>query len=359
MHRSGTSLTSSILSKAGLDIGENLIGAGIGNKEGHFENHDFHEFQCKVLSESGFHKDGWDNQVIPFLKQYKEEAESIISKNESIIWGWKDPRTCLFLNFWDALIPDANYLFVYRSPWEVIDSLYRRGNDDEIKVNYQSAIDSWLEYNKLILEFYRKNRGRSLLVNIRQVMADTSLFLSEINKKFDMGLNVNIESPFKRKIFIEKEGLAILINLFPKLKELYVDLEKESSSSEGMVQELDLLKLKGLVVELWGEARFHTAKFEQLEGELARLNKIEKALNECIIDKEQLLRISNETINQTKLELRISTDTINSIKQELVVFKEMLKSKDYELLLAMERIKELELKFFFRVKRRIKQLFYR
>ncbi|MDP4350266.1 hypothetical protein QSG17_25820, partial [Escherichia coli] len=41
-------------------------------------------------------------------------------------WGWKDPRTTLFLDFWSEFLPDARYLLVFRRPWEVVDSLFRR-----------------------------------------------------------------------------------------------------------------------------------------------------------------------------------------------------------------------------------------
>ena len=51
MHRSGTSLTTSVLSKSGLDIGSNLLGSGVGNEEGHFENLEFVDFHRKMLIE--------------------------------------------------------------------------------------------------------------------------------------------------------------------------------------------------------------------------------------------------------------------------------------------------------------------
>ena len=42
------------------------------------------------------------------------------------LWGWKDPRTSLLLTFWDSLLDEARYLFVYRHPVDVLSSLVRR-----------------------------------------------------------------------------------------------------------------------------------------------------------------------------------------------------------------------------------------
>ena len=46
------------------------------------------------------------------------------------IWGWKDPRTTLLLDFWDEILEErAFYVLLYRLPWEVADSMQRLGAD--------------------------------------------------------------------------------------------------------------------------------------------------------------------------------------------------------------------------------------
>ena len=49
MHRSGTSLFTHILSKCDVSIGENLIGSGLGNEDGHFENLELVNFHEELL----------------------------------------------------------------------------------------------------------------------------------------------------------------------------------------------------------------------------------------------------------------------------------------------------------------------
>jgi O-antigen biosynthesis protein len=55
MHRSGTSLTSSLMEDAGINIGTRLIEATPDNPKGHFENLDFVEFHVNVLGSQGGH----------------------------------------------------------------------------------------------------------------------------------------------------------------------------------------------------------------------------------------------------------------------------------------------------------------
>lgn len=77
----------------------------------------------------GVNIDGWtlekNLQINPPLI---DRAKYIVEQNRlSSVWGWQEPRTSLFLDFWAKLLPEAKFLLIYRSPWEVADSLYRRG----------------------------------------------------------------------------------------------------------------------------------------------------------------------------------------------------------------------------------------
>ena len=58
MHRSGTSLTASILGSAGLHLGDSLVPAGHGNAEGHFEDLEFVELHRAALEAFGHDPDG-------------------------------------------------------------------------------------------------------------------------------------------------------------------------------------------------------------------------------------------------------------------------------------------------------------
>ena len=165
MHRSGTSLLASILAAAGVNVGDELIGATESNRKGHFEDIEFHRFHQRVLAANGLAREGLTCRTpVDVPAAARPEALDIVSRRRAPgrLWGWKDPRTTLFLDFWAEMLPDARFLFVFRPPWEVVDSLYRRG-DEAIVMNPRLAVDVWCAYNRRILEFANAHADRCLL----------------------------------------------------------------------------------------------------------------------------------------------------------------------------------------------------
>jgi hypothetical protein len=165
MHRSGTSLLASLASRAGIDMGAELLPGGKGNRHGHFEDPELVRFHEECLSRRGlapFRPP--EHGVSPFLLEEKRQAEAILDRRRGQgAWGFKDPRTSLFLSLWDELLPDALYLLVYRHPVEVALSLLRRGIDLEVQLDPRRAIRAWMTYNRQLLAFREAHPGRCLL----------------------------------------------------------------------------------------------------------------------------------------------------------------------------------------------------
>lgn len=129
MHRSGTSLISHWLYRCGLFIGKHLVPADIGNTEGHFEDAEFLRFHEQFLKNRKLPASGFTNK--PIAKLNGEEKKKILSLiNDRFLcndqWGWKEPRTCLFLNAYQELIPSARYLFVVRDYNSTVNSMISR-----------------------------------------------------------------------------------------------------------------------------------------------------------------------------------------------------------------------------------------
>jgi len=233
MHRSGTSYTASLLEKAGLNIGQKLMEASTGNDLGHFENKEFVDFQMDVLGQRNMHVDGWSLKTIASFKEDEAlVAARIINDNASTEWGWKDPRTTLFLSAWEKLLPQANYLFVYRKPWEVVDSLFRRNTDTELIENPFSTVRNWEFYNEQILLHFNKHLENSILVDIENVMQNPSEVIRLVNEKFGFHLttstsNVYDETKFKNIGNKAQESFCALH--IPSCLEMYDKLQRASS----------------------------------------------------------------------------------------------------------------------------------
>ena len=163
MHRSKTSLTASWVHFMGLNLGNNLIGPGIGNDKGHFEDMDFHDFH-----ESVFRNHGIEYAALKFPIDFElsnGEHERLVDlinskKKNNIQWGWKEPRTSLFLDHYHNELPAAKYIILYRPCNEVVDSLLRRDVNKEIKKYAEKNIIHQLKY-----EIRKRSYGKLIVKN--------------------------------------------------------------------------------------------------------------------------------------------------------------------------------------------------
>ena len=238
MHRSGTSLLASYLKECGLNIGEKLIAPNFDNPKGYFEDIDFVEFHKMVLAKNNMDMLDPKEEIKISISDLKVAKRILDSRKKLNLWGWKDPRTVLFLDLWDTLIEDARYIFIYRDPSEVIDSLIRRGTDHLIRINPFYGAVSWIYYNRKILEFVCRNAGRCVLVNVRTLIKDSLGFIRFINKKFSTNLKlVSISKVFEEGLLKSRDGLTektkvVVDACGEKLYEIYTYLEKLSKTPD-------------------------------------------------------------------------------------------------------------------------------
>lgn len=267
MHRSGTSLVASILHSAGLDLGDQLMKAHeTVNAKGFWENLEFVRFQESILEKLGHSKYGWTSATDLYVPEEDEKRvdELLLRNQRDRVWGWKDPRTTLFLNYWGKRLPKANFLFVYRPPWEVADSLYRRG-DPIFQENPRSAVETWTDYNQRILDFYENNKERGLLLALQSIVNDPERAIEKINQRFNLGLvkpakDIFEESLIERSSGKSARGLAIQ-RYFPKTYEVYQRLieaadslgdQKEQLIEQGTISDAELADC---FLAEWVEAR--------------------------------------------------------------------------------------------------------
>jgi len=230
MHRSGSSLTASLLQSAGLHIGRNLMEGNEQNVKGYYENLDFYNFHRRILASQGVDENGWTLQEeIEVEDRFIEEAKEIVDKaSVSGLWGWKEPRTTLFLEFWAELLPQANFLLIYRSPWEVVESLYRQ-NHGLFKTQPELAVKLWMHYNQKIINFYNHSSSRCILVNTKTLIQNPAASIEAINQKFKLHLAPPDARIYDPSLF-RSQGLdsyrpCLIESQFPEAVNLYQELD--------------------------------------------------------------------------------------------------------------------------------------
>jgi hypothetical protein len=135
MHRSGTSVVSRILNLLGVHLGahESLSGTGADNPKGYWEHHPLALLNDEILARFGGQWDeppalppSWPRD--PRLADVRDRARQLLTDDFGAepVWGWKVPRTCLTMPFWQDLIGPISYVVCVRNPCAVVASLSLR-----------------------------------------------------------------------------------------------------------------------------------------------------------------------------------------------------------------------------------------
>jgi len=174
MHRSGTSLLTGLLNRLGVNLGSerHLMPADEYNSRGYWEHSGITSLNEEILGRLGGTWDepppfppGWERAAA--MDDLKQRARRMIqdSFTDARTWGWKDPRSCLTLPFWQQLLPDMRYLVCLRNPVDVALSLERPHH-----FSAQKSSRLWFAYSSSALTH---SVGRSRLIVFHEdLMAD-------------------------------------------------------------------------------------------------------------------------------------------------------------------------------------------
>lgn len=313
MHRSGTSLVTSTLRAAGLDVGGHLMPAADGNNsKGFFENLDFVDLHKKILDYHGITLFGWTLE--PYIEvppEIRLQAEQAVAKNtRPHAWGWKDPRTVLFLDFWADLLPEAKFLFVHRAPWEVVDSLFRRGDVAFLK-DPALAIRVWEHYNRLALTFSRKHPQRCLFVEVDTVAPDPLPLLAQLEQDFSISLSAPNHCVFDSSLLKKEERAAqraLLIQLFfPEAHKIWNELRSVSAFGSVHEPSPEIAPSAGIlsddILTDWMESRTRQREISQLQKTVFDLSSHLYHANERLqyLEKSRIWKLRNRLDTVRKL----------------------------------------------------------
>jgi hypothetical protein len=225
------------LQAAGVSLGRRLLGATFANVRGHFEDLDFTALHARMLEAYGAPNSGWTLRNSDRIERSFDDAarELIDARSAQPIWGWKDPRNAIFLDFWSRLLPDAAFVLVYRKPWEVVDSLFRRGDPDVARDPLLST-RAWIEYNTRMLRFFRAHPHRAVLVNVQGAAARAATFLALVRDRLGQPVaeprETLFEPAFMHKVRRGSFEERVIATYVPEAIELYRELEEAADIAE-------------------------------------------------------------------------------------------------------------------------------
>ena len=193
MHRSGTSVIAHWLFQSGFAMGTDLLEAASSNPKGHFEDKEFLELHRQDLLAKGLHDSGLYGVEGPLRLSVssKERASQMLEKRRSLeCWGWKEPRTVLYLDHWKQILPQLKVVGVFREPEYVAQSLYRRLQKNKwyytrnplkrlawyLDIDLQPGkwekvfLDTGSLYNQQLISFADRFPGDTLLLELGDIL---------------------------------------------------------------------------------------------------------------------------------------------------------------------------------------------
>jgi hypothetical protein len=201
-HRSGTSLICQLLHRAGLFLGYDLMGATFSNPHGHFEDFEVVSLHEKILADNG-HTWLVSEPLLPvIIESHWRQMEGIIRRRnaEYDLWGFKDPRVCLFMMIWKYVLPNAKALLIYRHFSDTTYSLGRRQSTELFSrptgpqrmyrrfwEEPDLALRMWLTHNEALLTFARTYPEDTLAVSLGMVQRGFPV-IRAVNQRWGLSL---------------------------------------------------------------------------------------------------------------------------------------------------------------------------
>jgi hypothetical protein len=162
----------------GVKMGEELLAADAGNPRGYFEDVSVLAFHKKLLARRSplsqtradfLPSSGFD---AAWNAEESAEADALLAKlTREGLWGWKEPRTCLFLAEWLKKMPEAKCVAVYRHPLEIYYSFLKR-RDWSALFAPEAVFEATAAYNYAILAARGKAPERFMILHATASFAD-------------------------------------------------------------------------------------------------------------------------------------------------------------------------------------------
>ncbi|MDR2789435.1 MAG: hypothetical protein LBB59_00430 [Campylobacteraceae bacterium] len=110
----------------------------------------------------------------------------MLANIDKSFWGWSDPNIIYLLNFWKSIDPNIAFILVYDKPESALtrhDITHFNGQND-----IKDGLNAWGAYNLELLNFYRQNQDRCLLVHAQQVRLSAASYIQQLRVRISKNL---------------------------------------------------------------------------------------------------------------------------------------------------------------------------
>lgn len=234
MHRSGTSCLTGSLQAGGLFLGKHHTWNEY-NRKGNRENQDVVNLHENIFKTNGAtwitpkrHNSFIDNFFERSMQwhphHYARAREILAEYAQEPLWGFKDPRALFLLAGWKKLIPDIEFVGIFRHPMAVAQSL---NNRPALPISIEQGLQIWLAYNQALLkeyeqkpfplfcfdwgedEFHHKLNTLHTELALKPVPVDQRFYTGDLHKQkilADVPLDDNITAVYQKLVSLQYQA---------------------------------------------------------------------------------------------------------------------------------------------------------
>lgn len=255
----------------------------------------------------------------------------ILANTEQSVWGWGDSNAIHLLDYFNNLDKEILFVLVYDDPKSVISSDF---SIDEQQVI--SDLESWVQYNEKIINFYNNNIDRCVLVSSSDLNNRGARIINSINDKLHNKKNINEgfsnrKNNSRRRNKISNNIKSEKLNII----EVEIDLDENNSNRVGSfflnyilnerenifyetLSELNSLTIFPLKkdetifsnVDVWNSILFEKKEL------INKINSLEKEVNSISIQKEKDLSSLKESYKEIEKKAIWRANHIQELKKE-------------------------------------------
>ncbi len=192
-HRSGTSATTGVLYRLGVDLGVNLMPAMKENPKGFYEHFGIAPIHNEIIalldsdwSDPCSLPQDWDRD--PRIAPFRERIIQVVREEFTgkPLWGLKDPRVCRLLPLWHQVLAEVGAtgkaIFVMRPPIEVALSLLKRD-----RMSVEQGLMLWSSH-VLDAELHSRSMARSVIF-YQDLLQDWVFEMRRLRDELDIELS--------------------------------------------------------------------------------------------------------------------------------------------------------------------------
>jgi hypothetical protein len=185
-----------------------LVPPGEANPRGFFESQEIVTFHQKVLQRLRGSADADDPSGTllqnPELNQ-EERAEALLILGHLAkpgVWGWKDPRTIHFIEFWLSLLPGAKLIVPLRHPLEHLYSYLKKIGRLDHLIGLSRILNTYAEYHQRIHQIVHEREKNSLVLYAQNAFCDPTGLSALLEHFLDLG---RAGPPVRESNFVQSE----------------------------------------------------------------------------------------------------------------------------------------------------------